>query len=62
MAESLYCSPETTARLLISYMPIQNEKFRKKNYQKKKKKVRERKKREMEAEVTGRSGFLIGLR
>ena len=35
MAESLYCSPETIARLLISYMLIQKKKSLGKNYQKK---------------------------
>ena len=30
MAESLCCSPETITTLLISYIPIQNKKFKKK--------------------------------
>ena len=29
MAESLHCSPETITTLLIGYIPVQNEKFKK---------------------------------
>ena len=32
MAESLHCSPVTTTTLLISYTPIQNKKFQRKDY------------------------------
>ena len=31
MAESLFCAPETITTLLIGYIPISNEKLKKKN-------------------------------
>ena len=39
MAESFCCSPETTTALLISYIPVQNKKFKVKKIKIKKQKV-----------------------
>ena len=39
MAESLCCSPETITTLLISYIPIQNKKFKRKKTHKKTKEL-----------------------